>query len=146
MKGWVYIISNKAMPDIVKVGYSNKDPCGRANELGTGAPHPYQVEYEIIVEHPRKVEQSAHIILASVNEGKEWFRCDVPTAINAIKQACNGYTIYSEQNTSYEKLKKHIQEDIDYLQDNSLGILERRKIKRTILEHISLLEKHKQDS
>ena len=47
MKGWVYVISNKAMPGIIKVGYSNKDPKERAAELGTGAPHPYKVEYEI---------------------------------------------------------------------------------------------------
>jgi hypothetical protein len=33
MKGWVYIISNKAMPDLVKVGFSTKDPQLRAQEF-----------------------------------------------------------------------------------------------------------------
>ncbi|KFC76184.1 GIY-YIG nuclease family protein [Massilia sp. LC238] len=45
MKGWVYVITNKAIPDLVKVGYSRKDPELRAAELNnTGAPHPYMVE------------------------------------------------------------------------------------------------------
>ena len=42
MKGWVYVISNQAMPDLVKVGFSTKDPTLRASELNhTGSPHPY---------------------------------------------------------------------------------------------------------
>ena len=26
LKGWIYVISNKALPGLVKVGYSTKDP------------------------------------------------------------------------------------------------------------------------
>jgi len=49
MKGWVYIIANKAMPGLVKVGYSMKDPELRAAELNnTGSPHPYVLETEEI--------------------------------------------------------------------------------------------------
>jgi hypothetical protein len=47
MKGWVYVITNLAMPGLVKVGYSRKDPELRAAELNsTGTPHPFVVEYE----------------------------------------------------------------------------------------------------
>ena len=58
MKGWIYIISNKAMPGLIKVGYSLKDPIGRAAELGTGSPYPYTVEYEALVDHPKKIEKN----------------------------------------------------------------------------------------
>jgi len=34
MKGWVYVITNKAMPSLVKVGFLTKDPGLRAKELG----------------------------------------------------------------------------------------------------------------
>jgi len=96
VKGWVYIISNKAMPDMIKVGYSTKDPKERANELGTGSPYPYQVEYEVLVDNPRKIEKLSHDILSFVNEGKEWFRCDISIALRAIKKACDGEKVYLE--------------------------------------------------
>lgn len=96
MKGWVYIISNQAMPDVIKIGYSTKDPRVRAKELGTGAPYPYHVEYEVLVEHPSRVERAAHQILSGVRAGKEWFECDIPSAIKAIKTACAGAEIYLE--------------------------------------------------
>jgi hypothetical protein len=90
MKGWVYIITNKAMPNLLKVGYSTKDPELRANELHTtGVPHRYVVEYDALVEQPYKVEQRTHALLALFNEKKEWFKCDIITAINAIRQAAN---------------------------------------------------------
>jgi len=106
VKGWVYIISNKAMPDMIKVGYSTKDPRERANELGTGSPYPYQVEYEILVDNPRKIEKLSHDILSFVNEGKEWFRCDISVALRAIKKACNGEKIYLEYPTLDDKGSK----------------------------------------
>jgi hypothetical protein len=53
MKGWVYIITNKAMPDLIKVGFSSKDPELRAREFGgTHSPHPFIVEYEGLVIFP----------------------------------------------------------------------------------------------
>ena len=64
MKGWVYVISNISMQGIVKVGYSTKDPELRAEELNhTGAPHPYLVDYDMLVENPRKVKPQAQTIL-----------------------------------------------------------------------------------
>ena len=90
MKGWVYVISNKAMPELVKVGYSTKDPDLRAVELNnTGSPHPYIVNYELLIENPRNIEQAVHKRLEHLNEGKEWFKCSTETAIAAIKSVAN---------------------------------------------------------
>lgn len=87
LKGWVYVITNRAMPDLVKVGYSMKDPRLRAEELGhTGTPHRYEVRYEVLVAEPRAVEQSVHKALAASREGKEWFRCSVEMAVRAIRE------------------------------------------------------------
>lgn len=94
MKGWVYIITNKAMPDLVKVGFSSKDPKIRAREFyNTGVPHRFVVEYEMLVNDPYKIEQKAHKILARYNENKEWFKCDINIAIEAIRQAAGNSTI-----------------------------------------------------
>ena len=87
MKGWVYVISNKAMPDLIKVGYSMKDPAQRAVELNhTGSPHPYIVDYEVLVDSPYHIEQTVHRKLSQVREGKEWFRCSAENAIVAIRE------------------------------------------------------------
>lgn len=86
MKGWFYVITNKGIPSLVKVGYSMKDPELRAVELKrTGVPHPYVVDYEVLVEDPRDVEKMVHDQLRDRREGKEWFRCSVEEAVAVIK-------------------------------------------------------------
>ena len=86
MKGWVYVISNNAMPGLSKIGYSMKDPELRAAELNhTGSPLPYLVDYEVLVDEPRKIEQAVHHCLSAQREGKEWFRCSPEDSIAAIK-------------------------------------------------------------
>jgi hypothetical protein len=86
MKGWVYIITNPAMPGLLKVGYSTKDPDLRAAELNhTGAPHPYIVEYEILIDDPYAIEQKTHLLLSHRHEAKEWFRCEPEEAVLAIR-------------------------------------------------------------
>ncbi|WP_408602562.1 GIY-YIG nuclease family protein [Paraburkholderia guartelaensis] len=85
IRGWVYVITNKAMPDLVKIGYSIKDPALRAKELAsTGVPEPYKVQYDILVLQPREVEQRVHVALAELKAGKEWFKCTVSHAIGTI--------------------------------------------------------------
>lgn len=74
------------MPGLVKVGYTMKEPELRAAELNhTGAPHPYNVHYDVLLENPREVEQQVHCHLKNHREGKEWFRCTTEEAITTIK-------------------------------------------------------------
>ena len=88
VRGWVYVIDNAAMPGIVKVGYSTKDPVLRARELaGTGSPHAFRVVFDVLVENPRDVERKAHAMLSAKREGKEWFRCTQSEAVAALR-AC----------------------------------------------------------
>lgn len=85
LRGWVYVITNEAMPGLVKIGYSMKDPWLRASELAnTGAPHPYKVAYDALAFDPRDIEQAAHQRLNALQSGKEWFRCSIEDAISAI--------------------------------------------------------------
>lgn len=93
---------------MIKVGYSTKDPRERANELGTGSPYPYKVEYEVLVDNPKKIEKLSHDVLSFVNEGKEWFKCDVSIALRAIKKACEGEKIYLEYPIFNDKESKEI--------------------------------------
>lgn len=97
IRGWVYIFSTESMPGLLKVGYSLKDPVLRANELeNAGLPHPYLVEYEVLVYEPLEIEQCTHKELKDFNEAKEWFRCSLGEAIDAIHKAIGDREILLE--------------------------------------------------
>lgn len=97
MKGYVYIISNQAMPGIFKIGFTLKDPELRAKELdSTSVPFPFVVEYEILVDDPHALEQRVHKSLRAQREGKEWFRCSFTQAVQMIR-ACYQGKVYLEQ-------------------------------------------------
>ena len=118
MKGWVYVISNNAMQGLVKVGFSTKDPDLRAEELNhTGSPHPYEVEYDMLIEEPREIEQKTHQLLSSKREGKEWFRCSAEEAIAAIKQV-SGTRAISESYKRAERAKAEAlhQQELDAIE------------------------------
>jgi hypothetical protein len=86
MRGWVYIIVNKSMPGLVKVGYTDRSPNKRATELtGTGMPTPYSVAYSVQLPGARNVEQQVHRRLTHLSAGKEWFRCTVAVSRAAIE-------------------------------------------------------------
>jgi hypothetical protein len=99
VRGWVYVISNKSMPNILKIGFSTKDPKLRAAELGgTGVPFPYVVEYDVLVDAPRDVEKQIHEALnehriksqADTPVGTEWFGCTKEFAIETIRGLTEG--------------------------------------------------------
>jgi T5orf172 domain len=71
IRGWVYVIANQALPGLLKIGFSTKDPALRALELdSTGVPHPYVVVYDALVREPRDIEQRVHTELKSQCVGK----------------------------------------------------------------------------
>lgn len=106
MKGYVYIISNPAMPGIFKIGFTRKNPELRAKEFdSTGVPHPYVVEYEILVDEPHALEQRVHKSLRAQREGKEWFRCSFTQAVQGIR-ACYQGKIYREKCFKTEREKE----------------------------------------
>lgn len=150
IRGWVYIIDNEAMPNILKVGYSTKDPTLRARELaGTGIPHHFRVVFDVLVEEPRTVEQAAHAMLASKREGKEWFRCSQEEAIAAVR-AC-AKTVLLERNNSKvfqssqdERLAKPEPTQCWYYACNKLGTLSYKE-NRYCEEHYKILHKQRFD-
>lgn len=104
-RGWVYVLSNRAMPGLLKIGFSTKDPMNRALELeGTGVPAAFEVEYDVLVQGPREVEAQVHERLSSSHEAKEFFRASVSEAVDAIR------TVIGDQG------KKPISEQVRTLQ------------------------------
>ena len=147
MKGWVYVITNVAMPGLVKVGYSTKDPELRAKELNhTGAPHPYVVDYELLIEDPYSIEQRTHGILSAKREAKEWFRCSSEEAVVAIKHAA-GSSVVTE---TYKRVERARAEALHQQQLRDRETAERRQktekeiANRLAVEESAIREKYKQ--
>lgn len=85
----VYVLSNPAMPGLVKIGCtSHEDPNGRIAQLyTTGAPVPFTVEFACRVENAEEVENALHITFAPnrVNPRREFFKIDPEQAISILR-------------------------------------------------------------
>jgi len=59
--GFVYVMSNSAMPKLIKVGRTSKSPELRAEELWTtGVPAPFKVEFAIFASDSVALERECH--------------------------------------------------------------------------------------
>jgi T5orf172 domain len=88
--GFVYVMSNRAMPGMVKVGCTEKLAEDRAKKLhDTGVPLPFEVEFRAATSHFEAVEDEAHAILAPfrVAANREFFWTSPVEAIDAVKKA-----------------------------------------------------------
>jgi hypothetical protein len=119
MTGWVYILSNKAMPELLKIGQTKHDPEKRAKDLSrpTGVPHPFIVEYSAFVNDHIHTEKNAHRLLKPHRASKEFFRCDIGTAIIAIRTSVNGEILtenhkYAKDPNIEERLRKQREEEL----------------------------------
>jgi hypothetical protein len=92
--GNIYILSNPAMPGLLKIGYTRKSVVDRANELSnlTGVPVPFVIEYEKLVDSPAFTESRLHDQLQQyrIRKNKEFFLTDVDTAVIAVNKILYG--------------------------------------------------------
>jgi len=93
-QGWVYAVTNKALPGLVKVGFTTRDDINkRLREFDqAGLPYPYEVAYKVWVPEPQKLERRVHQSLTIERENKEWFRCSVERAQEAIDHLAPTHT------------------------------------------------------
>ena len=79
-EGWIYCMSNKWMPSLVKVGQTSGDPHERASQLyTTGVPDKFNVEFAKKVKNHTQKEKMIHALLEKHFErptpGREFFKC-----------------------------------------------------------------------
>ena len=90
--GSVYILINRGMPNLVKIGYTERTAKDRANELYekiTGVPMPFNVAHEEICENPKELETLIHEELNELrpNKYREFFEFSEPSeAIQKLKE------------------------------------------------------------
>ena len=89
--GQVYVLTNEAMPGLVKVGQTYKTPEIRAQELSseTGVAAQYVVVYKAFVPNYEQVEKVVHNKLKSAGKhyNKEFFKCEAFEAIRHIRDS-----------------------------------------------------------
>jgi len=88
--GYVYILSNPAIPGLLKVGYTRKDPEDRVAALSnhTNMPLPFVIEAVFLCSDPQWDEIKAHHALDSCRIGdKEFFALSIKDAIEIVKKS-----------------------------------------------------------
>lgn len=136
-KGFVYVLTNPAMPGIVKVGKTARVPDKRildSDLTSTGVPTPFVVEYYAFFQEMGRAERRAHEKLGQFHFGKEFFRVDKALAIIAIESVGLSFTRlflrqeeggkarelicneeYQNSNESYSQPKAKLSVERDYL-------------------------------
>jgi hypothetical protein len=92
---WVYILTNPAMPNMLKIGYTKLDPFKRASQIsrGTGIPLGFEVEWAYRCFKGEKIEQEVHKYFKKqrVSKQREFFRISLKEAQHIIEQIGNKY-------------------------------------------------------
>jgi len=76
-EGYVYILTNEAMPGLVKIGKTTRSVEQRVQELNTtGVPFPFFVEHEVLSPNCHELEMEMHVTFreSRVSAGREFFK------------------------------------------------------------------------
>lgn len=85
----VYILTNEAMPEYVKIGFTHGSVEERIKQLDrTGVPLPFEVYYAAKVENAEKEERWLHSIFADrrARDNREFFKMNPEYAALALKR------------------------------------------------------------
>lgn len=97
--GWLYVLTNEAMPNLIKIGQSLSDPHLRASDLfTTGVPRPFVIEYKGLFEDYARLERKVHLELAHFRESpqREFFKISVAQAVDTIRSLSVGGAKYED--------------------------------------------------
>ena len=100
MRGYVYILTNSAMPGLVKIGWTNIDPHDRAKQLHTtGVPVPFKVYGYIQVDTPKEIEKATHARLSKfrLSKSREYFKINPEKAVEILESVSGAYELKRQQ-------------------------------------------------
>ncbi|WP_269624698.1 GIY-YIG nuclease family protein [Prochlorococcus marinus] len=87
-EGIVYVLTNPAMPRMVKIGRTGREIGARLSDLyTTGVPLPFECEYAARVKDQNEVESAFHLAFGPyrVNPRREFFNIEPEQAITLLK-------------------------------------------------------------
>ena len=94
MRGFVYVLSNKAMPGLLKVGFTTRTIIERIDELNsTGVPSSFISEFYFDVSDAPKGEQLLHSALREHHYDKEFFKLPLVKVVEEAKKILNSQNL-----------------------------------------------------
>jgi hypothetical protein len=98
---WIYVLSNPAMPDLLKIGFTVQNPETRAAQISaaTGVALPFKLEYAFQCHNGAILEREIHLYLESyrVSTNREFFKIDLKEVISAIEKLGDKYINLEEK-------------------------------------------------
>lgn len=92
---YIYVMTNKSIPNQVKIGLTTLTPQQRAKQLSnTSVATPWEVKFSFKCFRSRLLEAELHDYFKGnrVSDNREMFYLDVPTAMKAIKKLGKRYS------------------------------------------------------
>ena len=116
----VYILVNRDMPGLIKIGRTSGTASERAKKLSqsTSVPSPFEVVYEIPCDQTKQLERTMHRQLAQYRRPRrEFFECSVEYAISLLEHyhlnILNNHPWNQKAKELLQKLPKDEIEEID---------------------------------
>ncbi len=131
-KGYVYVLSNRYMPGIVKIGMTTRgDVNARARELySTGVPVAFDVEYACMVSLAdcAKIETALHRAFAPqrVNTQREFFEIKASQVIAILE-------LFDNKVEATQELSEQIEQTLN--EDDKIALQKARVVKRKPLHY-----------
>jgi len=100
---YLYLLSNPAMPNLVKVGTTRNEPDERLRQLfSTGVPQPFVLEFCAIVKDGQVAERLTHEGLAEfrLSSNREFFKVGVLEAIQITRLAIGPHGVHTDRHNS----------------------------------------------
>jgi len=98
---YVYILSNKSMPGLIKIGFTDKTPQKRVEGLNrsTGVPVDFDIEWAFPCFNAIRLEKEVHDYFDGyrLRKNREFFRIDIETAKEAIRKLGEKYQFKQEK-------------------------------------------------
>lgn len=135
--GYVYVLSNPSMPNLLKIGYTERDVYERVSELNTtGVPVAFEVEAIFDSSNPYEDEKEIHNLLSEyrMSNNREFFSVNLENAIASIQMLLNRSPSFikspeimmNEKEGAVFVIKSHINE-YEKVRDGYLSLMESNK-------------------
>jgi hypothetical protein len=122
--GYIYCLSNLSFKGVYKIGYTNRSPKERSDELSghTSIPHPFKIEFCKKVNDSRNKETIIHNNLYKyrVNINREFFEVDLKIIKQQFENSEGEWCdIYGNLNIENEEINNSLSSSISNLNINS---------------------------
>ncbi len=140
MRGYLYILTNRAFPGVLKIGYTDRDPNARVAELNnTSVPHPFEIAFEALVDRPQELERLVHREIENTRENaqREFFRIRVSDAVEAVNRVCEAAeikVIHSVDLERAQRLRQHQANEEAKKRASMEGLIRQEKLMVTLSE------------